>query len=288
VPPATRAASREASNRCIAAYGQKQAAEARAACQQALAIWDHNHTAWYALIGVASLSGDWAAARDAAAHAVAARPDAAMYQLYLGRMTYEAQIARARAELAAAQGKQPDQVVPNLTAVDFTDALRPLLAAVQLEPRLWRAHYFIGRIYRDNGHWNEAAAEFTAAVRLGPTDPEPYVALCELYRRWSVRDLALAIATAGTEHVLRSADIWFELGMVHDELRHDADAIAAFTRALAINPGYAVAKFQRGQVYFRTKAKAKARTDLEDFVAHPPARSDFEVAQANKMLLELH
>jgi tetratricopeptide (TPR) repeat protein len=288
VPIATRTASRDAAGRCIAAYAQKQLADARAACQQAVATWDHNHNAWYALIGVAASSRDWAAARDAAAHAVAARPDVAMYQLYLGRMTYEALIAKARAELAAAQGKQPDQVVPDLTAVDFTDALRPLLAAVKLEPRLWRAHYFIGRIYRDNGHWNEAAGELTAAVRLGPRDSEPYVALCELYRRWDVHDLALTIATLGTQHVLRSADVWFELGMVHDELRHDADAIAAFTRALAIDPEYAVAKFQRGQAYFRTKARAKARADLEDFVAHPPARSDFEVAQANKMLLELH
>lgn len=288
VPIATRTASRDAARRCVDAYTRKQYADARAACQQAVATWDHNHNAWYVLMGAAALTGDFAAARDAAAHAVAARPDAAMYQLFLGRMTYEAQVARARAEQAATQGKQPDQVVPDLAAVDFTDALRPLLAAVKLAPQLWRAHYFIGRIYRDNGHWNEAAGEFTTAVRLGASDAEPYVALCELYRRWGVRDLALAIATAGTRQVAQSVQLWFELGMAHDDLRHDADAIAAFTRALAIDPDYAVAKFQRGQAYFRTKARAKAKADLQDFVAHAPPRDAFTIGQANKMLLELH
>jgi len=288
VPIATRTASRDAASRCMDAYARKQLADARTACQQAVMTWDHNHNAWFVLIGVAALSGDFAAARDAAAHAVAARPDAAMYQLYLGRMTYEAQVARARAELAAAQGKQPDQVVPELGAIDFTDALRPLLAAVKLDSRLWRAHYFIGRIYRDNGHWNEAAGEFTTAVRLGASDAAPYIALCELYRRWGVRDLALTIAMAGTQHVIRSATVWFELGMAHDDLRHDADAIAAFTRALAIDPDYAVAKFQRGQAYFRTKARVKAKADLEDFVAHAPPGDAFTIAQASKMLLELH
>jgi tetratricopeptide (TPR) repeat protein len=270
------------------AYAHKQLADARAACQQAVASWDHNHTAWYVLAGVAGSTGDFAAARDAAAHAVAARPDAAVYQLLLGHMTYEVRVARARAELAATQGKQPDQVMPDLAAVDFTDALRPLLTAAQLAPRLWGAHYQLGRIYRDNGHWNEAAGEFTAAIRLGPADPAPYIALCELYRRWDVRNLALAVATLGTQHVTQSAAVWFELGMIHDELRHDADAIAAFTRALAIDPEYAVAKFQRGQAYFRTKARAKARADLTDFVAHAPPGDTFPVAQANQMLLELH
>lgn len=261
-------------------------AAALAAAQPA--TWDHNHMAWYMLAGVHALTGDFAAARDAAAHAVAARPDAAMYQLLLGRLAYEARIAKTRAELAAAQGKQPDPVVLDLAAVDFTEALRPLLAAVQLEPGLWRAHYYIGRIYRDNGHWNEAAGEFTAAVRLGATAPEPYVALGELYRRWGVRDLAVTVARLGTLHVVGSAQLWFELGMAHDDLRHDADAIAAFTKALELDPDYAIARFQRGQTYFRTKARAKAKADLKEFVAHAPPSTDFEVTQANRMLLELH
>jgi tetratricopeptide (TPR) repeat protein len=184
-------------------------------------------------------------------------------------------------------GRDQEDALPSWARVQVTPVAVSKYA-VKLEPRLWRAHYQIGRIYRDNGHWNEAAGEFTAAVRLGAPDPVPYVALCELYRRWGVRDLALAIATLGTQHVLRSADVWFELGMAHDDLRHDADAIAAFTRALAIDPDHAIAKFQRGQAYFRTKATAKARADLEDFVAHPPPGEDIAIAQASKMLLELH
>ena len=288
VPLATKTASREAAGRCMEAYARNRFVDAKAACQQAVATWERNHMAWYALAAIDASIGDFAAARDDVAHAVAARPDAAMYQLNLGRLAYEARLAKTRAELAAAQGKHPDQVVPDLSAVDFTEALRPLLAAAQLEPRLWRAHYYIGRIYRDHGHANDAARAFTAAVRLGPTEPEPYVALGELYRRWGVHDLAVAVATAGTMQVARSAQLWFELGMAHDDLGHDADAIAAFTRALEVDPDHAVARFQRGQSYFRTKARAKARADLKQFVAHAPPGRDFELAQANKMLVELH
>lgn len=73
----------------------------------------------------------------------------------------------------------------------------------------------------------------------------------------------------------------------HDP-RARAASIAAFPSALAIDPDYAVAKFQRGQAYFRTKARAKAKADLEDFVAHAPPGDAFTIAQANKMLLALH
>lgn len=289
VPVATRTASRDATSRCLDAYARKQFVDALPACQQAVEIWDHNHTAWYALAAIAGSTGDFAAARDDAAHAVAARPDAAMYQLLLGRMAYEALVAKARAELAAASGLQPDQVLPDLHGVDFTEALRPLLAAVQLEPRLWRAHYYLARIYRDHGHWTDAARELTAAVRVGATEPEPYVALVELYRRWDLRDLALTVAKAGARQVAgQSAQLWFEIGVVHDDLHQDADAIAAFTRALEIDPAYAAARFQRGQTYYRTKARAKAKADLKEFVAHAPSSLGFEVVQANRMLLELH
>src|SRR2546430_7609572 len=51
---------------------------------------------------------------------------------------------------------------------------------------LWRAHYYIGRIYRDTGKSKEAAEALTRALQGAPSDPGPWVALAELYRRWEI------------------------------------------------------------------------------------------------------
>jgi tetratricopeptide (TPR) repeat protein len=252
-----------------AAYANKQYDLAITEYNAAIQAWDGNHLAWYGLLGARGMRRDFAGAATAAERCVALVPDSAMYWLFRGRMLYEAAVQDARTQEAARQNRPVDQVTIDASRLDFTPALQALLVALQLENKLWRAHYFIGRILRDRGEAKSAAEQFTRAIALHATDAAPYIALTELYRRWQYRDEAVAI--------------------VHGDQGNAGKAIDGFTRALDLRPDSATARFQRGEAYYRKKDVTHARADLEAFLelAKLDGGHGFEVEQAKKMLADL-
>ena len=251
---------------CNKANAARQYDAAIAACQAAVQAWPDNHLAWY-LWGAAHMAkGEWQKAREAIEHAVTLRPDHGMYQLYYGVSLYEAELERVRDEQAIKESKKPEEVEvePGLLKLDAArDALR---RAARINPRLWRAHYYLGRVYRDLDDSRHAAEQFAQTIATHPSYRFGYIALVELYRRWSYNDQAAAVAQQGTLQVTpaESGDLWFELGMAYDAKRDDDKAIDAFTRALAARPGDLGTKFQRGQAYYRKNDYANARRDLEE------------------------
>jgi tetratricopeptide (TPR) repeat protein len=272
-----------------AAYANQQYDLAITEYNAAIQAWDGNHLAWYGLLGARGMRRDFAGAAAAAERCVALVPDSATYWLFRGRMLYEAAVQDARTQEAARQNRPVDQVTIDASRLDFTPALQALLVALQLENKLWRAHYFIGRILRDRGEAKSAAEQFTRAIALHATDAAPYIALTELYRRWQYRDEAVAIAELGATVVPSSPDVWFEVGMVHGEQGNAGKAIDGFTRALDLQPDSATARFQRGEAYYRKKDVTHARADLEAFLelAKVDGGHGFEVEQARKMLADL-
>jgi tetratricopeptide (TPR) repeat protein len=279
-----------AANEGARALGQKQYETAIAAYQKATEKWPDNHTAWYGLSGAYAGKQDWTKAADAMSHAVQLEPNQAMYQLYFGRFLYEKAVQGAREDQARRENKKPEEVAPDLTAVNFEKALQHLQESIKLNPELWRAHYYIGRIYRDTGKSKEAADELTKALQAGAIDPEPWVALAELYRRWDYTDQAIQVAEAGTAVVPGShekSQIWFEVGMGYDDKRLNEKAIDAFGKALEAKRDYHVARFQRGQAYYRKGDFANAKRDLEEFSKSGGASVQFEKQQASKMLVDI-
>ncbi len=272
------------------ALGQKQFETAIPALKKAVERWSDNHTAWYSLGGAYAGKSEWANAVDAMSHAVQIVPEQGMYQLLYGRCLYEKAIQSAREEQARRDNKKPEEVVPDLTSVNFEKALQHLKEAVKLNNELWRAHYLIGRIYRDTGKSKEAAEELSKAVSSGPTDPGPWVALAELYRQWDYTDQAIQIAEVGTTVVPgtnEKSDIWYEVGMGYDDKRLDDKAVDAFTKAIESKKDNHKAKFQRGQAYFRKADYTNAKRDLEEFGKTGGASVEFAKQQASKMLIDI-
>lgn len=277
-------------NECNKAYGQRQFETAIAACRRAVEKWSENHSAWYSLGGAYAQKRDWSNATDAMSHAVQTVPEQGMYQLQYGRFLYEKAVQTAREETAKREGKKPEEVAADLTSVNFEKPLQHLQEAIKLNNDLWRAHYYIGRIYRDTGKAKEAADELTRALQAGPIEPGPWVALAELYRRWDYTDQAIQIAEAGTAVVPgtnEKSDIWFEVGMGYDDKRSNDKAIDAFTKAIEARRDNHPAKFQRGQAYFRKGDFANAKRDLEEFAKTGGASVQFEKQQAQKMLVDI-
>ncbi len=269
---------------CNKAIAARQFDAAIAACRAATDIWQDNHLAWYAQASAHIAKQEWREARAAVENAVRLRPDRAMYQLYHGIALDEAERQRVRELIARNDPKAPDSVEPDLSILELGAARDALATAIKLAPDLWRAHYYLGRVYRDLGDVRRAAQQFTATIKLHPGHRFGYIALSELYRRWGYLDQALAIATLGTRRAPAAAESWFEVGMAYDAKLADDQAIAAFGQAIALKPGDARSKLQRGRLYVRTGDLANAERDLEGVMRSPDPRVASEKLLAATLL----
>lgn len=264
-------------NACNQAIVARRYDAAIAECKAAISIWDGNHLAWYARAGAHMALRDWRSAREAAERAVRLRPDQAMYQLYHGIALYE--IAHDEARIASA--------APSPRKLEA--ARDALITAVKRAPELWRAHFYLGRVYRELDNARRAAVQFTTTIRTHPGYRQAYIALIEIYRRWDYVDQALAVATLGAANVpaADAADLWFEIGIIHDARHADDPAIEAFGKAIAANPRDAGAKFERAQLYLRKGDVASARRDLEEVARSTDPRAGMTKQLASQLLTAL-
>ena len=69
--------------------------------------------------------------------------------------------------------------------------------------------------------------------------------------------------------------------MLHDK------AIEAYDKALESRRDLQIAKFQRGQAYFRKGVFDKAKRDLEEFSKSGGKSAEFAKQQASRMLMEI-
>jgi tetratricopeptide (TPR) repeat protein len=228
--------------------------EAIGECEAALRPWPGNHLAWYEIASAHIAQRAWRDAAAAAERAVAMRPDLAMYQLYLGVARYEAELERVREIQAQRDHRPAEEIAVDPSLLELDAARDALVRATRLGPDLWRAHYYLGRLYRDRDDARQAAEQFTQAITANPSYRPAYVALIELYRRWDFHDQALAAARAGVPRVSRAdaRELWFEIGLVLHTKRLEDLALAAFDNALAGDPTDALSRFLRGQIYLKT------------------------------------
>jgi tetratricopeptide (TPR) repeat protein len=272
------------------ALGQKQVETALSEYQKAVDRYRDNHLAWYGM-GLAYIEKkDFDKAADSLQHCVELAPEQTMYQMWYGIALYEKAVDNARQDQAKKQNKKPEEIDPDLAGVSFEKSSQALQESLKLNSNLWRAHYYLGKIYRATDKPKEAAEEFSAAIKANPREWGPYVALGELYRKWDYTDQAIQVASQGTANVVgttEQSDIWFVLGMGYEDKANEDKAIEAFTKAIESKKDNHKAKFQRGQAYFRKGDMTNAKRDLEEFSKSGGASLEFAKQQASKMLMDI-
>ena len=239
--------------------------EAVAEYDKATAAWPDNHLAWYGLGLVHAARSAWDKAAPAFDEAAAIRPDAAMYQMYRGIVAYELEAQHA-------------------DTASYDKAVEYLSRAVATAPRLWRAHYYLGKIARAESEPRNAAVHFTKAIEANPTEGGPYIALAELYRKWDDADRAIAVAELGTVNAPKTTDLWYVLGMAYARKPNVDKAIAAFTKSLEAPKPPVTAVYERGRMEFAKKDFGGARLDLEAYVKTGDKNNPFQIEVANQLL----
>jgi tetratricopeptide (TPR) repeat protein len=243
--------------------------------EQATSMYRDNHQAWYALGTVYGQQKKWKEASDALAEAVKYSPEDAMYHYKLGQALYRSWEEKTGGSLDMAQTH--------------------LEKSVQLNARLYKAHWFLGKVYYHKDEPAKAGASWTEAAQLEAGFGKAFIDLGKLYLRWDFGQEAIAVLEQGSlGHVVDPEDltnIYYYLGLAYDAQQNWPKAIEAYTKSIEAQKSNSDAKLQRGFSYARAGEKDKARTDLEEYVKQkgtaPGEVPGLEVQAANDLLMRL-
>jgi tetratricopeptide (TPR) repeat protein len=206
--------------RAAAAFNAGRADEARKLCEQGLARSPREPMLSHLLAAMLFAQRDVATARFHIENSIHARPDNAAARLLAGR------IAR--------------------TAGDFPAALTHFDRAIVLSPQR-EAFVEQARTLDQAGFSAPAREAWAAILKVIPQHQEAASRLGRL--AFEAGDLTVAAAcleraTAGDA----PASVWFDLGVVRQDLRDHAAAEAAYRKVLDINPDHAEAALNLGIV----------------------------------------
>jgi tetratricopeptide (TPR) repeat protein len=248
----------------LSASGQYAAAERH--FEKAASLAEHNHTAWYNLGQVRAQQKKWDTAVDAFSNAVRHRGSDAMYHYYLGRSHWEAE------------------------SRNLSNAAQHLEKAVELNDRLFKAYYYLGKAYEAQDRPKEAAQAWTRSASLAPSFGRPFNELGQLYIKWDRLDEAQTVLEQGLQRVIDSqelSDIYYHLGLAFEKKSRHKEAADAYSKSLEQRADNIDARRQRGFVYAQLGDRAKAREDLEQFVKAGGGGNAFHVQAANDRLMRL-
>ena len=191
-------------------------------------------------------------------------PKDAMYQYHLGHARFEV-------------GK-------------LDQARLALEESVKQNKRLYKAHFYLGKIHAAQERPKDAAAAWTESCRLNPGFGKPFYELGKLYFEWDHNQEAIQVLVQGAQNARDSedlTDIYHQLGMAYDALKQYDKSIESYTKALEARKDNLEARFQLGMAYAAKGDKGNARKFLEEFVKQGGAGNTFLIQAANDRLLKL-
>jgi eukaryotic-like serine/threonine-protein kinase len=143
-----------------------------------------------------------------------------------------------------------------------------------------REHHVVGRYLFRGGNYEQAAVEFARAVELEPDAfwPNFYGTLCA-YRRERF-DEALNGAFVCVALAPNRPECFYNRALCQQAVKHDAQAIGDFTRALALDPQFGLASLGRGILRAQDGDGEAAIADFSAALAHgaDPVATHYQMA----------
>jgi len=260
----------EAHNEGIKMLSQKSFSRAVKQFETATKLKPDLHQSWYQLGVIHLKQKEFEEAADALSEAVKYRPDDAMYQMQLGQALFEG--------FGAGEGGSLELAETSLQK------------AVELNDKLYKAHWYLGRVYNRKDKPAEAAAAWTTAATLNPLFGRPFVDLGKLYIRWDFIPQSIAVLEQGSLHVKdpqEASKVFYNLGLAYDSQKNWDKAIEAYTKAIDKRKDNFDARLQRAFSYYNKGEKTKARDDLQEYVAARKGNNDLQVQVANELLMRV-
>jgi tetratricopeptide (TPR) repeat protein len=165
------------------------------------------------------------------------------------------------------------------TIGDSSRARRAFEKAVALDPRFAQAHANLGRVLIQTGNSAGAAEHLDRAIALAGQTPD---AAHPLYLRAKIHTEQDEVEKAAAALKLAVAaqpdfgEAWSDLGQARQALLDDAGALAAFRRAVEVNPENAISQYRLGAEHLR-------QGNAHDAVIH--LRKSFQLDPGNQSTL---
>jgi tetratricopeptide (TPR) repeat protein len=150
-------------------------------------------------------------------------------------------------------------------------------------PDIPLVHYNLGGAYKKKGDVAKAEASFRRSVELDPRFVDGYVALATVQAEGGRRDDAIATIQQGVAQNDPSGRLQYALGVLTKGAGRNAEAKAAFLKALELDPPNYDSHYQLAGVYVSMGDTASAVAELDKFLAAAPA--DHPDAAVAKSLL---
>ena len=211
--------------RAAAAFNAGQPDAARALCEQGLTHRPGDPMLHHLLAAVLFSKGEIETARSHVKTSLAKRPDNAAAQLLAAR------VARAAGDFGAA-----------LSHLDRVIAIAP-----QREAFLEKARTLDQAALRQADLRPRAREAWRAILEVIPGHPEAAARV----GRFGFEDGDLALAASLLERAVTGevpASVWFDLGLVRQDLRDHQGAVTAYRQAIELKPDYAEAALNLGVV----------------------------------------
>jgi tetratricopeptide (TPR) repeat protein len=232
--------------------------------EAATSLDQSNHQAAYALGQVYSDQKKWDKAADAFSLAVKNNTDDAMYHYKLGQALFEGQ--------------------------KLDPAKKEFDKALSMQKRLFKGHWYEGKILAAQGHYKDAAAEWTEACRLNPGFGKAFIDLGRLYYQWDFLQEAVSVLSQGAQYARDAEDqtnILYYLGMAYDGLKQYDKAADAYVKAIEMRKENVEARLQAGMAYANRGDKVNAKKYLGEFVKMGGGNNPFNIKAANDRLSKL-
>jgi tetratricopeptide (TPR) repeat protein len=109
----------------------------------------------------------------------------------------------------------------------------------------------LGMLHSLQGEFDVAAACYEQGMRLSPTDPEPAAALASYWAAHGDADQAVGFLEEAVKRAPGYPDLFRRLGALESARKNDRAALAAFERALEINPLFTGARLEMAETLSR-------------------------------------
>ncbi|HEX4037603.1 MAG TPA: tetratricopeptide repeat protein [Acidobacteriaceae bacterium] len=257
-----------------AAMRSGQPAEAERDFRQALAADPHSADAFMGL-GMSLLRENKPAeARDALQQAIAADPSVRGARMFIGIVDYQrGDFDNALVSLKAEADLQPNNPevltwigIVELAAGHPVQATIPLDQAAALEPKNLNILYYQGR-----AHTLVAQGAYQKLFELGPDSWQMHRAMGEIESQSREPEKALAEFEAAARLQPNDPDLYQNIGDENQRLSHFDDATKAYERVLQIHPNDAAALCSLGKIQVQTGDTTKGLALLQQaLAAHGP------------------
>jgi protein O-mannosyl-transferase len=138
-------------------------------------------------------------------------------------------------------------------------------------PDAWLAHNNLGSVLSTEGHLDQAAAEYEAALRLKPTDSSAHSNLGIVYARLGRLDQAIAEYHTALAIAPDNAKTWFNLGNALRTQRHNPEALDAFSHAIDQDARWTTPRYEIGSILLELGRPADAGNQAETIVHLDPS-----------------